>query len=249
VNEQEARLILQACRPGETDQSDPQIAAALQELERNPELARWFAEEQAFDRAMAAHLAALPAPFGLKTRLLAQAATPVASRTSRWLIGLAGVAALLFLFAQVADFWRRPEPATSNMLPGYSSEMVSFIKLDPPLELMNPDMSAIKDWLTQKEALRPDVSSHLTALPPVGCRVLSFRGHKVTLICFRREGGQLAHLFVVDRSALPNLKPGDAPFFHSEGEWTTASWAEKDRVYMIAVQGDEATARSYLPDA
>jgi hypothetical protein len=249
MNEQEARLILQACRPGEADRSDPQIAAALQELERNPEMARWFAEEQAFDRAMANHLAALPAPFGLKTRLLAQGAAPAASRTSRWLIGLAGVAALLFLVAQVVDFWRRPEPATSNLLPGYSSEMVSFIKLDPPLELMNPEMSAIKDWLTQKEAPRPDVPPHLTALSPVGCRVLSFRGHKVTLICFRREGGQLAHLFVVDRSALPNLKPGDAPFFQREGEWTTASWAEKDRAYMIAVQGDNATARRYLPGA
>src|ERR1041385_6888235 len=72
MNEQEARLILQACRPGDLDHSDPQIAEALGEVERNPELARWFAEEQAFDRAMAAHLQAVPAPFGLKTRILAQ---------------------------------------------------------------------------------------------------------------------------------------------------------------------------------
>ncbi|MEO6971128.1 MAG: hypothetical protein ABI217_09570 [Chthoniobacterales bacterium] len=249
MNEQEARLILQACRPGEADRSDPEIAAALRELERNPELARWFAEEQAFDLALAAHLATIPAPFGLKTRLLAQAAAPATARGSRWLIGLAGMAALFFLFAQVAAFWRHPGPAASNMLPGYSSEMVSFIKLDPPLELMNPDLGAIKGWLAEKEALRPDVPLQLAALPSVGCRILSFRGHKVTLICFRRAGGGLAHLFVVDRAALPGLKSGARPVFQAEGEWTTASWAEGDRVYMIAAQGDRATVQSYLPDA
>jgi hypothetical protein len=249
MNEQEARLILQACRPGETDRNDPEIAAALRQLEDTPELARWFAEEQAFDRAISAHLAAIPAPFGLKTRLLAQAAAPATSRVSRWLIGLAGVAALFFLFAQVAAFWRNSAPATADSLPGYSSEMVSFIKLDPPLELMNPDLGVINDWLTQKEALRPEVPPHLTRLSPVGCRVLSYRGHKVTLICFRREGGGLAHLFVVDRTALPQLKSGAAPFFQRDGGWTTATWADNDRAYMLAVQGDEATVRRYLPDA
>ena len=71
MNEQEARLILQAYRPG-ADPDDPEVAAALQEAARNPELARWFAEEQAFDRAIAAHLGNVPAPFGLKTRILAQ---------------------------------------------------------------------------------------------------------------------------------------------------------------------------------
>jgi len=248
MNEQEARLILQACRPGEMDRNDPEIAGALRQLAGTPELARWFAEEQAFDRAISAHLAAIPAPFGLKTRLLAQAATPSTSTGSRWLIGLAGVAALLFLFAQVAAFWRTSAPVADS-LAGYSSEMVSFIKLDPPLELMNPDLGAIGAWLTQKEALRPEVPPHLTTLPAVGCRVLSYRGHKVTLICFRREGGGLAHLFVVDRTALPRLKPGGAPFFQRNDGWTTATWADNDRAYMLAVQGDEAAAQRYLPDA
>lgn len=250
MNEREARLLLQACRPDEEDRSDPQIAEALLEANRNPELARWLSEEQAFDRAVAAHLDGLPVPFGLKTRILAQAATPAPTRASRWLVGLAGVAALLFLLSQVVDLWRNPAPgASADLLPGYASEMVSFIKLDPPLEMESPDLGAIAGWLGQREALKPEVPPHLAALPPVGCRILSYRGHKVTLICFHREGGRLAHLFVVERAALPGLKTGDAPFFHRNGEWTTASWGEKDRVYMIAVQGDEAAAKSYLPRA
>ena len=250
MNEREARLLLQACRPGEEDRSDPQIAEALLAAHRDPELACWLSEEQAFDRAVAAHLDALPVPFGLKTRILAQAAPPATTRASRWLVGLAGVAALLFLLSQVVDLGRNPaRGGAAGPLPGYASEMVSFIKLDPPLEMESPDLGAIAGWLGQREAPMPEVPPHLAALQAVGCRVLSYRGHKVTLLCFHREGGRLAHLFVVERAALPGLKTGAAPFFHRDGEWTTASWVEKDRAYMIAAQGDEATLRHFLPDA
>lgn len=248
MDEQEVRLVLQAYRPGTEDETDSFFAEALRASATNPELARWWAEEQAFDRAIATQLDSVPAPFGLKTRLLAQAAGPATSRGSRWLIGLAGVAALLFLLAQVTSFWRNATPAV-DPVPGYSSEMVSFVKLPPPLEMESAELGSIKDWLAQKETLPVDVPSRLAALHPVGCRVLSYRGHDVTLICFHRENGGLAHLFVVDRAALPGLKSGAAPFFNQEGEWTTASWAEGDRVYMIAAQGDRAAVQSYLPDA
>jgi hypothetical protein len=248
MTEQEARFILQSYRPAVEDPHDPQIAEALRMAAENPELARWWEEEQAFDRAMATHLAAIAAPFGLKTRILAQAAAPATSRFTRWIVGLAGAAALLFLLAQVADVWRNAAPR-AGALPDYASEMVSFIKVPPSLELMSGNLGAIQDWLTQKEALLPNVPARLAILDPVGCRVLSFRGHDVTLVCFQRGGDRLAHLFVVDRGALPRVQPGDKVVFQREGDWTTTTWVEGDRVYMIAVQGDEAAARQYLPHA
>jgi hypothetical protein len=247
MDEQEARLILQAYRLGEADKDDPHFDEALQEAARNPALARWFAEEQAFDRALAAHLDAMPAPFGLKTRILAQAAPPAMGGSSRWIVSLAGVVALLFLLTQVVSLWRGSAPAPA--VPEYAAEMVSFVQLPPPLDMESQDLGAIKHWLAQKDALPPNVPPQLAALQPVGCRVLSFRGHDVTLICFKRDGHQLAHLFVVDRAAFPELPPGAAPVFASEGEWTTASWMEKDRVYTIAVQGDANAVQRYLPHA
>lgn len=248
MTEQEARLILQSYRPAVEDPDDPEIGEALGMVAENPELARWWEEEQAFDRAMAAHLAAIPAPFGLKARLLAQATVPTTSRFARWIVGLAGAAALLFLLAQVADVWRNAAPRV-GALPDYASEMVSFIKVPPSLELMSGNLGAIQDWLTQKEARLPNVPARLAVLDPVGCRVLSFRGHDVTLICFQRGGDRLAHLFVVDRAALPRVHPGDPVVFQREGEWMTATFVEDDHVYMVAVQGDEAAARQYLPHA
>ncbi len=253
MTEQEARFILQSYRPGGEDKDDPQFAEALREAERNPELARWLAEEQAFDCAVAAQLGALPAPFGLKTRILAQAA-PGSSRHP-WSLAaiLAGVVALLFLAVQVVGLFRPAAPApvlasTSAEIPDYVQEMVSFIRLNPPLEMKSHDLGAIKGWLA-KAAMPTEVPPGLTALEPLGCRLLSFRGHEVALICFQREGDRLAHLFVVNRAAMPKMKPGARPVFASSGDWMTASWAEGDRVYTIAVQGDRATVKRYLPQA
>ena len=247
MDEQEARLILQAYRPG-ADPDDPQVAAALEEVARNPKLAQWFAEEQAFDRAIAAHLDAVPAPLGLKTRILANAAPPAESRQWSWAARLAAVAALLFLLAQIISLFRASAPA-STVIPDYAREMVSFIRLVPPLEMESHDLDAIKRWLAKKDAAPMDVPSRLAALQPVGCRVLSFRGEKVALICFQRSEDRLAHLFVVDRAAMPKMKPGAKPVFLDAGGWTTASWAENDRVYMIAVQGDRAAVERFLPNA
>lgn len=247
MDEQQARLILQAYRPGGEDKGDPHFDEALQEAARNPALARWFAEEQAFDRAMKTHLDSVPAPFGLRTRILAQTTPRASSRKMSWAVGLATVAASLFLIAQLIGLWRSLAPA-SGALGNYAQEMVSFVQLAPPLEMESKDLGAIKNWLAKKETIPMEVPSRLAALEPAGCRVLSFRGHDVTLICFHRDGDKLAHLFVVDRAAFPKL-PGAGPIFSSEGEWTTATWAEKDRVYMIAVQGDRDAAEQYLPDA
>jgi hypothetical protein len=245
MDEQRARLILQACRPG-ADRDDPEVAEALQAAARNPELAQWFSEEQTFDRAITAHLEAVPAPFGLKTRILANAASPAESRQWSLAAKLAAVAALLFLLAQIVSLYRASAPA-SSVIPDYAREMVSFIQLAPPLEMESHDLGAIKNWLAKKDEAAMDVPPRLAALRPVGCRVLSFRGQKVALICFQQGGDRLAHLFVVDRAAMPKLKAGQRPVFVDAGGWTTASWAEKDRVYMIAVQGDRAAVQRYFP--
>ncbi len=247
MDKKEARLILQGYRPG-ADRDDPQMAEALREASGDPELAQWFAEEQAFDRAMAAHLEAVPAPLGLKTRILANAPSPEGPRQWSWIVKLAGAAALLFLLVQVVSLVHGPAPATAEV-PDYAREMVSFIQLAPTLEMMSPDLGAIKGWLAKKEMPPPDVPPRLAGLQPVGCRVLSFRGHDVALICFRRGEDRLAHLFVVKADAMPGMKAGDAPVYADAKGWSTASWVEKGRVYTIAVQGDRADVQGYLPSA
>jgi hypothetical protein len=84
----------------------------------------------------------------------------------------------------------------------------------------------------------------------MGCRVLSFRGHKVTLLCFchGKDNKDIAHLFIVERAALPEMKRDEPPVFAKWGGWMTATWTEHGRVYMIAVRGDREAVETYLPN-
>ncbi len=245
MNKDEIREILAAYRPNGEDAADPLIASAKESAQNDPELAQWFTEEQAFDRKFAEALAGTPLPFGLKTRILA-AAKPRAPWRSPWShrIGwaVAAVAILLVLFSS----WRGPfQPAVSQA--DFRREMVSFVKLPPPLEFESSQLGQIQNWLRKTdvpaEIVVPD---GLAALEPLGCRVLSFRGQKVRLICFRRGGAKLAHLFVVDQAALPKLQSGAAPAFAQVDDWMTAAWREDNQVYLLAAQGNEALLERYL---
>src|ERR1044071_783866 len=102
MTKEEAKKILAAYRPGNQDRLDSHFAEALQETERDAELARWFSEEQEFDHAVAAELKSVPVPFGLNTRILANLPSRSATK-SRWVGGLtvAAAAAALFLLALV----------------------------------------------------------------------------------------------------------------------------------------------------
>jgi hypothetical protein len=71
MNKDEIRKILSVYRPGGQDASDPVIASAKANLEKDLELAQWFAEEQEFDRKFAKAITGIPIPTGFRTRLMA----------------------------------------------------------------------------------------------------------------------------------------------------------------------------------
>ena len=246
MTNEEAKKILAAYRPGDQDRLEPHFAQALRETERDADLARWFAEEQEFDRAVAAHLDAVPVPFGLKTRILANG-VPRATTKSRWVVPLAATAAALFLLAQLVSVWRG-SAQHSGSLSDYEQEMMSFVKLEPPLEMQSLEIGPIKQWISERKVPLAEIPPGIAAVETMGCRVLSFRGRPVTLICFC-HGQTVAHLLMVDRAALPALKPGSRPVLASQGDWTTAIWADQHYVCMIAVHDKPAVARRYLPHA
>ena len=240
----EIRKILSSYRPGD-ELSDPIVADAKKAAESDPELARWFADEQAFDRGFAEGIGRSSVPAELKTRLLENAPNPI-SRRSAWPRRIALAAAAIIVLGVFFSSWRGLfQPNVS--LADYRSEMVSFIKLPPPLELESGDRDRIQNWLGKRKApIAAATPPGLRPLEPVGCRVLSFRGRKVTLICFRRGPGKLLHLFVVERAVLPKLPAANAPVFGQEGEWLTAAWEDSDHVYLLGVQGDRALLEHYL---
>jgi len=240
MNKEEAKKILSAYRPGDQDQADPFFATALEQARQDPELGQWFSEEREFDRSVAGHLGSVPVPFGLRTRILANM-EPRAFKKWRWVAALAGTATALL----VISFWRGPTQ-DSGLLSDYQQEMMSFVKLQPPLEMESLTIGPIKRWLIEHKAPLTEIPPGIAAVETMGCRVLSFRGHPVTLICFC-HGQTVAHLFIVARAALPTLKPRNPPILAGQGDWTIARWANNQYACMVAIHGSRAETQRYLP--
>lgn len=245
MDKSEIRAILSAYRAGEPETQDQRFQQAKAEAEADPELTQWWAEQQDFDRIISSKLQSAEVPRDLKTQLTAWEKRTV--RRSNWNRGILLAAASIVALAVLFGSWRGPfQPAAS--LADYREEMVSFVKLDPALELKSSQLSRVSEFLKESGApSQLNIPGKLQQLDPVGCRTLRFRGQDVALICFRREQGDLVHMFVINRKAMAKLtKGGEDPQFAAQGDWMTASWADDDHAYLLAVKGSRETLARYL---
>ena len=210
MNNQEAKLILQAYRPGGLDAADPMFAEALALAQHDPELQKWLAKEQALDALVQARLQqAVPIPFGLKTRLLAQrkAVRPVAWwRTPFWLVT---AAAVLVLMAALTVVWLKPSdrPQFADLR---ETMVQNSLQMDEHVSHMAKDMAQIQDWLkTQKAPANFAMPASLHDAMLHGCKVLDWHGQKVTMLCLMASGGSHVDLFVIDCTHFRDFKPSD----------------------------------------
>jgi len=237
MNNEEAKLILQTYRHGEQDAGDPRFREALEQVRRDPELARWFANEQELDSRISTKLkAAITPPSNLKSQLLAQ--RNIVRTVARWQrpAWQFAAAASLALLVTVAAVWLKPKGASG--FAEYRSEMAEFAgyKLDR-LDLMTRDVAEVRRWLAQKNASGDFVlPAGLDGRPSVGCRLLGWKGNKVSLICFELQNHQIAHLLIIDRTAF-NDEPTERAVFSQLGGVATASWSRGSKTYLIASKG------------
>lgn len=245
MDSQQAKDILAMYRPGSEDANDPRFAEALEQVKRDPELARWFERQSALDEAIRRKFGEITVPPGLKTRILAQHATtaPIAWwRTPAW---LAGLAAALVLLVVGLGFWLRQQRATG--VATYRSEMVRFVSA-----FYHPDVSAKSfDELRQAFAKLQWPSDYVVprALESVrvegGC-ALTWRGEKVSLLCLEASGEKDVWLFIAKRAALPDAPQTSAPQIAKVGKLTTATWSQADKIYLLACECDEAELKEHL---
>ena len=243
MNKDEARKILSAYRPA--DEGGATFTEALQEIERDPELSRWWAEEQVFDQAIATKVQTMPVPPELKSRLL-QSRGPV-PHDQGWGRKITLLAATLvvgaILFSSARGIFQ-PEDSLAN----YRDEMVSFVRLTPPLEMKSSELSQLLSQM-QKNGMRPtDISlpPRLRELGSIGCRALRFRGHDVTLLCFKRADGRWVHLFILRGMALPGLSHIPDQTYATESDWMTAAWSDGGNTYLLALQGGREAVEKYF---
>jgi hypothetical protein len=239
----EAKLILCAWTPDAAEADPGYFADALALLDGDPDLQRWWQTQQAFDRRVADQLAQVPPPFGLRTRIAANA-QPRAGLFGlpRWgMAGLGAVAAVLLLAVAAWRPWApHPMPFTA-----YTDAALASVQQDPPLPMMTPDRQAIVDWLgAHRSPTGDEMPGPLATMPAVGCMTLDLHGHRVSLICFTVRG-TLAHLFIIDTKALDDSGP--MPLTMAQhGEWATAAWGDGSRRYLLASRAGMDALKSIL---
>lgn len=232
MNNQEAKLILQAYRCGGQDASDPLFAEALEQARRDPELQKWFAEENALDARIQASLqTAVPIPCELKSNLLAlrKITRPMPWRwfqpmrlTAAAAVLLLGVAAFLFL---------RQKPTQLNSFRETMARCA--LQQHGHVAFESHDMTKIQQWLQDRGMdAKIELPATLPGKSAQGCRVVDWNGQKATMLCFVLDGEHL-DLFVMDRAGLPDLPKGGATQFAEANGVMTATWVKGDKVYLL----------------
>lgn len=242
MNSLEAKFILEACRSGELDADDPRIAEALHAAESDPELARWFAEAQSLDRAVAAKLKAVPVPDDLLARIRAggMSSVPLQKRTlpgmnrRRWLaIAAAGVAVAV----PSAFLLTRSRPGS---LATYRNDMAAFMDgWDFAFDLDEIEFAKIQAWLLSRGILEKLAAPEtLTGSSTIGCKTIRWQGNRTALICFSPRGlGATVHLFTIGRSAVID-PPANTPEALKLPKWNSATWSDSDNVYLALTTAD-----------
>jgi len=244
MNDAEARAILSVYRTGESAFDDARFEEAKRYAETHPEVAKWWAEQKELDSLIALKLGSTPVPSDLKTRLTAWEQRSF--RRTTWTRAALLLAASIVAAAVMFSSWRGPfQPAVS--LADYREEMVSIVKVTPALELESTDLARVQDFLAKANApARLNIPAKLKNLGPIGCRVLRFRGHDVSLICFKRAEDKLVHLFIIDAAAVAHASAPTNPQFAPDGEWMTATWTEGKHTYLMTTKGDRALLEKYV---
>lgn len=247
MNREDAKYLLSACRVGGQDAIDPQFREALEVLKIDPELAEWFAKEQAMDRRVAEKFASFPVPPDLKPKLLAARKLipmPRWWRSPAWLM-IAAACVVLTLTLALLSF----RPSSKPQFADFRS-YVGVIAGDKAghLGLMSKDLAAVRHWLNSHDA--PDdfmVPAGLNGLPSMGCRVLDWSGSKVSFVCFELGNRRMVHLFVADRGVMRGC-PGDGSVevVTLNNGITTLSWSDDQRAYVLAGHENEQQLRKLL---
>ena len=100
MNNEQAKFILRAYRPGGRDAADPAFGDALRQAQADPALGAWLAREQSLDGAVASKLRALSPPPELREAILAGSRVSFAApargwRLPAWLAVAASIAVLI----------------------------------------------------------------------------------------------------------------------------------------------------------
>jgi hypothetical protein len=245
MNNQEARFILSAYRPGGQDAADPDFREALDQAQRDPALGRWFTQQTATDAQFARAVETIHPPADLRANILAGARLTQQKRRWQFVKPLA-IAAAVMLAATFAltpfvhlhqekkfTAWQAASIATINDLVE-SKDHFSYTSGKP---------DTVSQWLQASYApAAPTLTPNLSHLRALGCKVIESGGHRISILCMHLTPTELVHLVTYD-SPTPMLTK---PRFMQHNGWNTATWTADGKTYMLATKADEEKLKQLL---
>lgn len=244
MKNEEAKFVLHAYRPNGADASDATFGAALEQSRQDPALARWFTAQQAFDRAVSAKISELAPPADLRAAILAGARAsrppiPIARPWWRnpWPLALA--ASLALMLSLGITFW--PAQVSAAEIADFAIADVTKRKHEAP---HGEDAAQFQVMLGQVEqGLRGKMKVDFATLRDGGCHKLTFRGHELLEVCFKRDGNWF-HCYVARAADFPLLASQLAPEFAERGAASAVAWSDGTNIYVVASRaGREALER------
>ena len=253
MTDHEAREILLLYRPGQEDQDDDRLQQALELAAHDPELAAWFEQHRALQKAVRACLQQIQVPEGLKEQILSERKAYFAKTTRRR--AAVAVASLVVIAAAFFAIIRQNAsgPASDDSFANFRARMAGDVqRLYPAMDLETNRLDVIRDYLAHNQGhAQVMLPAGLEGVSPTGCAILSWHGKRVTMICFNSGKTSSAStpdlfLFVVQKSQIESPPGAGTAEFNQIKGLATASWSAGDDAYVLGGLGDEAFLKKYL---
>ncbi|MGK0186345.1 MAG: hypothetical protein ACI9R3_002128 [Verrucomicrobiales bacterium] len=243
MNLDDNRFVLAAFRPDTEDADDPRFRDALQKLQSDAELKSWFDEQNALSSALRDKLREIHIPAELRSNILTGAKVSAATekrKPGKWPRILALAACIAILGASVFLWSNRFVPSGPVTFAAYHQDMRSYLNGFFLLDYESEDLENVQNWLATKYGYSDyKVPDALASFPSLGCEVIDWHGKQAFLICFDVDG-ELVHLFSMPGGkTLTGAPSNQSPSAVVQtGEWSSTSWIENDRLYLVATLGN-----------
>jgi hypothetical protein len=241
MTNKEASFLLGACRPNGRDASDPEFAAALAQASRDPALEAWIEDQRRFDSAIASGLQSTPVPADLRSRILTGGRV---SRPAPWFSAqrLWAIAALVMLFLGLAVWYQRPGEWEDGAIAAVSQ----IVSGQATFDMMSPNVSVLQQWLSANGSPSAALPAAIQRLASAGCRMVSWHGHPISIICFHGPGGEMVHLAMIDRAVVDSPPPEGQPIYETRDGWRTATWSQGNTAMLLVTRAPLSQLRALL---
>jgi len=246
VDSTQAKEILLLYREGIDRPDDPEFAEALALAKRDPELGDWLQQEQAAQKVLRAKFKEIGVPEGLKEQILSERRVHTNlgfRKKAAFAVAAIALALLLLSIFTTLDLFPNRE---DKHFSGFRTRMVrTAVGLYPKMDLETSDLSRIHDFLAQRGHGDYALPSPLARTAGTGCKVLTWQGHPVSMVCLN-SGGTTPQtkpdlfLFVMNENFVPDPSAANPSEIVQVSTLATLGWKQNGKLYLLGALGTSA---------